>query len=98
EVSLMFEEVLILQKGTLTLQHSADYLRDHHYAISGPVEKVQTFISDQDIIRTKELDGMMMAYVKGNPEDAVAAVFETESVPIQELMIALTDTDTKKEA
>src|SRR5699024_2717750 len=38
------------------------------------------------------------AYVKGNPEDAVEAGFETESVPIQELMIALTDPDTKKEA
>ena len=98
EVSLMFEEVLILQKGTLTLQHSADYLRDHHYAISGPAEKVQAFLSDQDIIRTKELAGMMTAYVKGNPEDAVAAGFKTESVPIQELMIALTESATEKEA
>src|SRR5699024_6522299 len=98
EVSLMFEEVLILRQGKLTLQNNADYLRDHHYAISGPADKVQAFLSNQEIIRTKELAGMMTAYVKGNPEDAVEAGFETESVPIQELMIALTDVDTKKEA
>ncbi|MGM8213749.1 ABC transporter ATP-binding protein [Virgibacillus sp. W0430] len=91
EVSLLFEEVLILQAGELVLQEGADTLRDQTYAVTGSVASVQSFITSKKVIQKKELAGMMNAYVFGDPQEAIAAGLKVEGVPIQELMIYLTE-------
>ncbi|SFE30543.1 ABC-2 type transport system ATP-binding protein [Lentibacillus persicus] len=91
EVSLMFEEVLILQDGKLVLQEEADTLRDHAYAVSGPIQEVEQFTSDKEVFQSKQLAGMMTAYVFGNMEKTTSAGLSIESIPIQELMIYLTE-------
>src|SRR5699024_5589556 len=91
EVSLMFEEVLILQDGKLVLQQEADALRDHAYAVSGPVQDVEVFIEDKEVIQSKQLAGMMTAYIYGNMDQAKSAGLTAEGIPIQELMIYLTE-------
>lgn len=92
EVSLMFEEVLILQDGKLIMQEEADTLRDQAYAVSGQVEDVEQFIADKEVIQSKQLAGMMTAYVYGHIEQATSAGLTAEGIPIQELMIYLTET------
>ncbi|SFB16691.1 ABC-2 type transport system ATP-binding protein [Lentibacillus halodurans] len=95
EVSLMFEEVLILQDGKLVLKEEADVLRNQAYAVSGPIQDVEQFIKDKEVIKRKELAGMMTAYIYGDMEQAKSAGLTAEGIPIQELMIYLTE---KKEA
>ena len=91
EVSLMFEEVLILQDGKLALQEDADILRNRACAVSGTIQHVEEFIKDKEVITTKKLAGMMTAYIFGKVEEAKITGLTAEGVPIQELMIYLTD-------
>ncbi|SET71808.1 ABC-2 type transport system ATP-binding protein [Oceanobacillus limi] len=91
EVSLLFEEVLIFQEGELVLKEEADFLRNNTYAVSGTTDEVEAFISDKDVIESKQLAGMMTAYVSGDKQDAVAHGLQVEGVPIQDLMIYLTE-------
>lgn len=91
EVSLMFEEVIILQEGKLALQEDADVLRKRSYAVSGSLEQVKAFIQNKEVITTKQLAGMMTAYVFGNMEEAKVSGLTVEGVPIQDLMIYLTE-------
>lgn len=91
EVSLMFEEVIILQEGSLVLKKEAEELRHHTCAVSGTVEQVEAFIKDKKVIQTQQLVGMMTAYIFGNRQEAMSAGLQVEGVPIQELMIHLTE-------
>ncbi|MEN1970204.1 ABC transporter ATP-binding protein [Lentibacillus sp. N15] len=91
EVSLLFEEVLIIQDGKLILQEEAETLRNHTCAVTGSVEQVEAFIQDKTVINKKELAGMMTAYVYGSQDEAKSSGLSTEGVPIQELMIYLTE-------
>ncbi|MFD2628828.1 ABC transporter ATP-binding protein [Oceanobacillus kapialis] len=91
EVSLMFEEVLIIQKGSLVMQEEAEYLRNSTCAVTGTKEEVKAFIQGKEVIETKELAGVMTAYIYGNADDAKAQGLRVESIPIQDLMIYLTE-------
>lgn len=91
EVSLLFEEVLIIQDGKLILKEDAETLRNNTCAVTGSVEQVEAFIQDKTIISRKELAGMMTAYIYGSQDVARSAGLSTEGVPIQELMIHLTE-------
>ncbi|WP_440895088.1 ABC transporter ATP-binding protein [Amphibacillus sp. Q70] len=91
EVSLMFEEVIILQQGSIILQETSEDLREKTVAISGPKEKVDTFLAGKEIIQRTDLAGSAFAYVFGNRKEAQALGLETDGVPIQELMIHLTE-------
>ncbi|TXL65854.1 ABC transporter ATP-binding protein [Cerasibacillus terrae] len=91
EVSLLFEEVLIMQDGKLLMKEDTDQLRDRTYAITGTREAVEGFIHDKQIISKKGLAGMMTAYVYGDRKQARKNDFQVEGIPIQELMIHLTE-------
>lgn len=91
EVSLMFEEVLILQDGKLVLKEEAEELRNNTCAVSGTVQDVENFVKDKEVIQSKNLAGMMTAYVYGSIEQAKSAGLSAEGIPIQELMIYLTE-------
>lgn len=91
EVSLLFEEILILREGELILQKEAEELREETYAVSGPLKDVEGFIRNKRVIHKQELAGNMQAYVFGNKEEAKELGLATEGVPVQELMIYLTE-------
>ncbi|GAB3804086.1 ABC transporter ATP-binding protein [Virgibacillus kimchii] len=91
EVSLMFEEVLILQEGSLILQEEAENLRDNTCAVTGKKEKVEAFIESKEVIDKKELAGMMTAYIYGTKQEAQSYGLQAEGIPVQELMIHLTE-------
>lgn len=91
EVSLLFEEVLILKEGKLELHEETDYLREQIISVTGKDEEVRAFISKKEVIDQKQLAGMMTAYVYGTKEEAIKEGLSVEGVPIQDLMIYLTD-------
>src|SRR5699024_4946595 len=90
EVSLLFEEVLILKEGKLEMHEETDYLRDQIISVTGKEVDVTAFINDKEIIDKKQLAGMMTAYVYGTKSEAKQAGLSVEGVPIQDLMIYLT--------
>lgn len=91
EVSLLFEEVLILQDGKLILKEETEELRKRTCAVSGPMERVEEFIADKEVIQKKKLAGMMTAYLYAEASEAKAAGLSVAGIPIQELMIYLTE-------
>lgn len=91
EVSLLFEEVLILREGKLELHEETDLLRDQIISVTGKEEEVMKFITDKEVIDKKQLAGMATAFVYGTREQAKEFGLEVEGVPIQDLMIYLTD-------
>ncbi|MDY0407535.1 ABC transporter ATP-binding protein [Virgibacillus soli] len=91
EVSLLFEEVLIMQDGNLALHEEADMLRNRTCSVTGKIEEVEKFISEREVIVKKQLAGMMTAYIFENEDKVNKAGLKAESIPIQELMIYLTE-------
>src|SRR5699024_3105530 len=91
EVSLLFEEVLILQDGKLILQEETEKLRNEACAVTGEVDVVKDFIIDKQVIKTKQLANMMTAYIYGNKQEAEKSYLQVEGIPIQDLMIYLTE-------
>lgn len=93
EVSLLFEEVLIIQEGTLLLQEKAETLRQQMYAVTGEVEDVKAFIQNKQVMKTKQLANMMTAYVYGEKSEIDSSKLSVEGIPIQDVMIYLTEKD-----
>ncbi|WP_337019693.1 ABC transporter ATP-binding protein [Oceanobacillus massiliensis] len=91
EVSLLFEEILILREGRLVLQEEAEILRANTIAVSGTKEEVEAFLTGKEVIEKKQFAGNMSAYVYGTAEEARMYGLAAEGVPIQELMIYLTE-------
>ncbi|MBN6205901.1 ABC transporter ATP-binding protein [Ralstonia pickettii] len=91
EVSLLFEEVLILKEGKLELHEETDFLREQIISVSGKEEEVKAFIDNKEVINKKQLAGMMTVYLYGTKEEALRSGLTVEGVPIQDLMIYLTD-------
>jgi len=91
EVSLLFEEILILREGELILQEETESLRQKTCAVSGPIDQVETFITNKQVIHKEQLAGMMLAYVYADHQVAKEAGLSVEGIPIQELMIHLTE-------
>lgn len=93
EVSLLFEEVLILQEGKLILQEDAESLRNRTCIVSGTQEDVESFIVDKEVLDKQKLAGMMTAHVFATAEEAQSVGLSAENIPIQDLMIYLTEGD-----
>lgn len=93
EVSLLFEEVLILQEGKLILQEDAESLRNRTCIVSGTEEEVEHFIEGKDVLDRKKLAGMMTAHVFAPAEEAIQQGLTAENIPIQDLMIYLTESE-----
>ena len=97
EVSLLFEEVLILQNGELILQEKAEMLRENAYSVTGTKEEVEAFIQNKHVMKTKQLANMMTAYIFGSQVGVEQTDLNVEGVPIQDLMIYLTEEGVEKE-
>lgn len=91
EVSLLFEEVIILREGEVILQESAESLRENTCAVTGEITEVEKFISDKRVLNKKKLANMMTAYIYSSKEEALQANLQVDGIPIQELMIYLTE-------
>lgn len=98
EVSLLFEEVLILQDGKLILQEDAEILRQQAFSVSGEISEVQAYIEGKQVIKTKQLAQVMTAYVYGQKHQKEQNNLTFEGVPIQDLMIYLTEEEMEVQA
>jgi ABC-2 type transport system ATP-binding protein len=92
EVSSLFEEVVIIDKGRLVVHSPADELLAMGSAVTGPAEQVEEFTRDLTVLGSKQLGPTRSVMVYGPLDHAEArkAGLETGPIAMQELFIHLT--------
>ncbi|GAA4892649.1 ABC-2 type transport system ATP-binding protein [Stackebrandtia albiflava] len=96
EVSSLFEEVVILDRGGLVLHESADDMRERGAAVTGPSRDVEDFTSGMRVLGRQTLGATSQVTVFGGLDaeqrrQATSAGLEIGPVPLQDLFIHLTD-------
>ena len=95
EVSRIFEEVLILDKGRLLLHEETDALISRGVAMTGPADVVDQHTSGLTVIGERQLGRTKSAMVYGDIDDSVrqqarAAGLDLEPLALQDLFVHLT--------
>src|SRR5699024_7485074 len=91
EARLLSEGVLIFRERTFVMQEGAASIRTKADNATGAKEEVQQFIEGAQVVTTNKFANMMTGYihvVKEQPENTKLSV---EGIPIQDLMIYLTE-------
>jgi ABC-2 type transport system ATP-binding protein len=96
EVSSLFEEVVIIDRGRLVAHEEADVLRARGVSVTGPADVVDTFAAGLTVLGEKRLGGTKAVTVYGSlePEQTRAAKLaglELGPVTLQDLFVHLTD-------
>jgi ABC-2 type transport system ATP-binding protein len=95
EVSNLFEEVLILDRGSLLLHDETESLRERGVSVTGPAAKVDKFKIGLNVLGEQQLGGTKSITVYGElgPERVSRARAEglgLGPVPLQDLFVHLT--------
>lgn len=96
EVSALFEEVLILDRGRLLLHDDAEALRAAGSAVTGDAEQVDRFVAGLRVLGEKSLGRTKSAMVYGELDDdrlarARAAGLDLGPLALQDLFVHLTE-------
>lgn len=96
EVSMLFEEVIIMNKGKLILQEEAERVRNRGYYLSGKKDLVLQFASGKEIVNEQHLGGQSQIAIFGDlmtEEKAKASGMgiEVSTIPLQKLFVYLTE-------
>ncbi|QXE02486.1 ABC transporter ATP-binding protein [Terribacillus sp. DMT04] len=91
EVSNLFEEVIIFNKGTILLRKNAEELRSESYCISGPAAQVKAFAAGRDIIKEKSFAGTTQVYLLSPNKPDLTDDLALSGVPLQDMMVHLTE-------
>jgi ABC-2 type transport system ATP-binding protein len=95
EVSQIFEEVLIIDKGDLLLREETESLLSRGAAITGPQDVVDRHVGGLTVIGERQLGRTKSVTIYDTLDDATrrqmrAAGLELEPVPLQDLFVHLT--------
>ncbi|GAA2895579.1 ABC transporter ATP-binding protein [Streptosporangium fragile] len=95
EVSPLFEEVLIIDRGRLVVHEETDALLSRGTSVTGPAERVETFTEGMTVLATERLGPTASAMVYGEfgeerRKRAAEAGLELGPVAMQDLFVHLT--------
>ncbi|OMP68119.1 ATP-binding cassette domain-containing protein [Domibacillus epiphyticus] len=96
EAAKLFEEIFIIHDGSLILHKDAETLREESFSVTGAKKDVME-LNGKSPLHRKEFAGRTTAYVFGpewNRHEAELHLLETSAIPIQELMVHLTNSHT----
>lgn len=92
EVANIIEEVVLIDKGKILLQESAETLLETGYSISGIAKEVDDYCADKNVIGYDELGSLKVAYVLGEktplPRDSNLQI---STMNLQKLFVKLTE-------
>jgi ABC-2 type transport system ATP-binding protein len=96
EVSSLFEEVLIIDRGRLVLHEETDRLRARGAAVTGPADVVDRFADGLTVLGKKTLGPTKSVMVYGALDDAYReqahrAGLDVAPIPVQDLFVHLTE-------
>jgi len=90
EASLLFQEIFIIKDGKIILQEEAESIRSNAHSVTGTTTDVKAYIADKNVLATKQLANLMTAYLYGE-QTKLPKTLEVEGIPIQDVMIYLTE-------
>lgn len=96
EVEHLFEEVIILHRGSILLQKPMDQVLECGVSVTGDARAVDGFVEGMQVLQTEQLGGTKRAVVYGKLSDdqlleASRKGLEIGSVSLQQLFIHLTE-------
>ncbi|CAH0347216.1 ABC transporter ATP-binding protein [Bacillus sp. CECT 9360] len=94
EVSMLFEEVIMMAEGRIMLWEEAETLRQSSLMIHGTKESIDSFVGNKKVLHRSTFAGQESAVLFGenlSRQEAIDAGLRIESVPVQELMVYLTE-------
>ncbi|WP_433608410.1 ABC transporter ATP-binding protein [Dactylosporangium sp. CA-139114] len=99
EVSDLIEHVLLLERGRLVLDESAESLRGQVMTLTGPAGAVDTLTANADELHRERLGPLTRATIRGRVEanEARAAGVELQAVSLQQLVVRITTATAAKE-
>lgn len=95
EIDRLFEDVVILQDGTVLLAEGADELRSRGTTVTGPAEKAAAFAVGRDVVGRQELGPTLRLTLFGDPRPGDVARarelgVDLGPVDLQDLFVHLT--------
>ncbi|MDM8086265.1 ABC transporter ATP-binding protein [Cellulomonas cellasea] len=95
EIDRLFEDVVILQDGTVLLAEGADELRSRGTTVTGPAEKAAAFAVGRDVVGRQELGPTLRLTLFGDPRPGDVAQarelgVDLGPVDLQDLFVHLT--------
>ena len=98
EVSRLFEEVVIIDRGRLLLQDKVEDLRSRGASVTGPADAVDRFAEGLSVLSSRQLGSTRSVTTYGELGDdrlrqAGAAGLEIGPITLQDLFVHLTDTE-----
>ncbi|HEX5541904.1 MAG TPA: ATP-binding cassette domain-containing protein [Micromonospora sp.] len=95
EVSSLFEQVLIIDRGQVVVHASADELRQRGSALTGPADVVDRFVATRTVLSEQQLGSTKSVAIYGELDPAqrqmaAAAGLELGPVALQDLFVHLT--------
>jgi ABC-2 type transport system ATP-binding protein len=87
EVSDLIEHVVLLDRGRVLLDGSAEELRGDAVTVTGPSGAVSAFVAGHDVLHREELGGIARVVVRGLTDRPDLAGLSFEPVTLQQLVI-----------
>jgi ABC-2 type transport system ATP-binding protein len=96
ELSRLFEQVVIIDRGRLVLQDETEVLRARGADVTGPAEAVDRFVAGRTVLRERQLGRTKSAMVYGGLDEdhrrqARDAGLDLGPVALQDLFVHLTE-------
>ncbi len=100
EVANLLEHVLVIDRGRIIVDESADELRGRATALVGPASALDSFVGGREVLQRDRIGGLASVTVAGLTEDekraAAAAGLELAPVSLQQLIVRMTNAPEKE--
>jgi ABC-2 type transport system ATP-binding protein len=90
EVSDLIEQVIVIDRGRVIMNDSAEDLRSQAITVSGPMRAVDEFAAGHTVLHREELGGYVRVTLAGAPDPAGAVDLRVEPVSLQQLVVRTT--------
>ncbi|PWF99540.1 ATP-binding cassette domain-containing protein [Levilactobacillus bambusae] len=92
EIANLIEQVVVIKSGRVLVDDSSEALIAESYAITGPKNVVDSFVSGLNVIGSETLGNLKAAYVFGALDDRpIPDVITIEHMDLQKLFVNLTN-------
>lgn len=97
EISSVVEHVVLIDKGKVLENDSAENLLKKGYCVSGNEKEVNEFIKDKNVISTEKIGSVMAAYILSSDEiKGEIGYLEISPLSLQKLFVKLTGEEEEK--
>jgi len=90
EVADLVEHVVLIDRGRVLIDSSAESLRGNAFTVTGPADAVERFVAAHSELHRERLGGRLRVTVTGAPGQPATDGIELEPVSLQQLVVRTT--------